>query len=308
MPRNNSAKNTAAAGLAASAVITKSFANSGDSVSRSASEYLNERARDTGFAQITSLYSLLFGVIGFFALGTWIFVEFDNVDILVTLRPLWVLFCALLGLAAGVSLTFALFTYTAMRLKCRLWPVSNPNPTYGGAIFSNIIADTIFITPFRVAICAVCLPFWMAGSFFEVIRVIGGNLVGKPHISYRGDAGMYYDRVRKHYAKVYSESGVQAANEYLRMAFSGMLTPICKEIPRHQWASADQRNAWLSKFIRRHGPINQYVTGPAGSARANYAERHGGVPNSTGGYTYDYTAEGRARRPANPVPKKYDAI
>lgn len=292
--KKHTAQDSANAGLLASGMLT--------SVVSSMGERIPERVQDTrqlfagapGLYHIKQFHSLLIAGLVFFGGGMWLIHTFRDTALVKGGMIAFVIVGCFTALGYSFSVIINSYTYTAMRLKCRLYPVGKPSPTYGLSETGHPLGDILLILPFRLALVGLMLPFLFLGMVYEVLRVVLGNLIGKKNISYRGDAGKYYDKVRKHYARVYHDSGVAEANEYLRLAFSGMITPLGKEIPSSEWSSAQKRNALLATFIRRHGPIEKYCTGQPGQENGHSGQQF-----------YDLSKDARTH---NKVPDKYSAI
>jgi len=155
--------------------------------------------------------------------------------------------------------------YVPVRLRARVYSVTEPDIRAGSQLTAHPLTELFLVIPFKVLALILVAPFWIIGSVFEVLRIVLFGLFSK-HISYRGDQGKYYNRVRKQYARVYETQGVVAAKEYLRMAYSGLLTPIGTEIPKESFAN-DGYKVWLAPMIKRHGPVDKYVKGPAGAPK-----------------------------------------
>lgn len=289
MARNqHNAYDSARAGMVATGVVGSLTSGFGANVPNHVANYASGFAGTKGFDWSAKFHGFIIAGLLFFV-GVPLLIDHFGQE------HKWVATLALPGIivwcvgafAYSIAFIFASSTYLAMKLKCRLYPVDEPNHTYGLSVTGNPLVDAIFITPFRLALYLIMLPFILVGSVLEVLRVILLNLAGKDHVSYRGDQGKYYEKVRKHYAKVYHQSGVAAAKDYLRMAYSGMLTPLGEEIPPSMWTNAHIEQ-WLAPMIHRHGPIDKYCHGAPGNAvnaPGNIHRQHGSPGNAghTGG-------------------------
>lgn len=256
--QQHNAYNSAQNGVAAAGMVTSLASVAGKNVPSHVQNYASGFADTTGFGWPARFYGMLFaGALFFIGLPYLIYYFGQDHQWVAALAIPGVLVWSSGAFAFSIAVVFSLSTYTAMKLKCRLYLVDDPDPTYGLSVTGNPLMDAIFITPFRLALLLLMIPFLIVGSIFEILRVIALNIAGKKNISYRGDQGKYYDKVRRHYAQVYSSSGAVAAKEYLRMAYSGMLTPLGKEIPSSLWTYAHIQD-WLAPMIQRHGPIDKY--------------------------------------------------
>ncbi len=280
----HNAYDSARAGMVATGVVGSLTSGFGANAPNHVANYASGFAGTTGFDWSSKFHGFIIAGLLFFVGGPMLIYHFGQ-------EHQWVAALSIPGVivwsvgafAYSIALVFSSFTYLAMKLKCRLYPVDEPNHTYGLSVTGNPLVDAIFITPFRLALYLIMLPFILVGSVLEVLRVILLNLAGKDHVSYRGDQGKYYEKVRKHYAKVYHQSGVTAAKDYLRMAYSGMLTPLGEEIPRSMWTNAHIEQ-WLAPMIHRHGPIDKYCHGAPGNAvnTPGNIHRQQGSPGNAG--------------------------
>ena len=261
----HNAYDSAQAGMAATGVVGSLTSGFGANVPSHVANYAAGFSGTKGFDWPGHFYGFIIAGLIFFVGAPMLIYHFgqDHKWVAALSIP-GVIIWSVGGFAYSIALVFSLFTYLAMKLKLRLYPVDEPNPTYGLSVTGNPLMDAIFITPFRLALFVIMIPFLLIGSVLEMARVIGLTFAGKEYASYRGDQGKYYEKVRKHYAKVYSSAGVVAAKDYLRMAYSGMLTPLGEEIPRSMWTNAHIEQ-WLAPMIERHGPIDKYCHGAPGS-------------------------------------------
>lgn len=256
------------AGVTASSGMT----DIGRTLGKSTPEHVGEMAaklqEGNGWDQVRNAHGLIFGTAFVAAIVGGLIYAFDGTPTAGILALLFLIVggFALFGVGMGIALQMT--AYVPIRFRARLFPPVEPNINAGTMLTGHPLTELIFIIPFKVAALLIALPFWMIGSVLEVLRVVGLNLIGKK-ASYRGDQGKYYDAVRKQYAAVYHDQGEAAAKEYLRLAYSGLLTPIGVEIPADQWFGDDYKQ-WLAPMIERHGPVDKFCTGNPGLSTKAY--------------------------------------
>ena len=228
-------------------------------------------SKGTGFDQIRSYHGLLLSSAVFYGGAIYGLSFLEGQSWGLVLGTLFLIVGSVVGFGLGLALLLQLDRYSALRMRCRLWGVDEPNPNAGRSSTGHPLTDLLLVTPFKLAWFAIMAPFFALSMIMEIIRVTLLNLVGKKHVSYRGDQGKYYERVRKEYAKYFDQKGVEAANEYLRIAYSGLLSPIGTEIPKAEWQFG-RHEQWLAKMIERHGPVTKYCSGKPGSVIAKPAD------------------------------------
>lgn len=250
------AKNTAVTGAVASGAITSITSAVSKNVPNQAAKLGQKLMEGSGFDQLRSYHSLIISAILFFAGGGYLITLLPR-DWAGLIMLLFVIVGCAVGFGVTLSLAFQFHRYSAIKLRCRIYPVDKPDINAGQSLTGNVLTDAIFVAPVKLALFALIFPFWVLTTMGEVIRVIGMIASGKPYASFRGDQGKYYDRVREEYAKRFSTAGEFAAIDYLRIAYSGLLSPVGQEIPRKPWHNGAYKE-WLSPMIERHGPIDLY--------------------------------------------------
>ncbi|ABM21127.1 hypothetical protein [Marinobacter nauticus] len=252
------------AGAFASAAMTDIGRTLGNNVPEHAAKIGAKLNTGSGFDQVRNYHALIGSAFIFFV-GGWYGIHALPKDWGGIFMLVFALAGSAIAFGIAVSLAFQFHRYSAVRLRARLWPVTKPDVNAGTTVTGNVLTDAIFVAPIKLALFAILIPLWTIGAALEVLRVISLSAKGNKHVAYRGDEGKYYDRVRKEYAKRYSANGEGAALEYLRLAYSGLLTPIGEEIPPKGWSNGGYKQ-WLAPMIERHGPVNQYCAGRPGTA------------------------------------------
>ena len=294
----------ATAGFTASAAMTDIGRSLGNESPEHAAQLGAKLTSGSGFQQIRKYHGLILASAIFFggAIYGLSFLEGSSWGTVLGLIFMIVGSAAALGVAMALAIQFG--PYSSLRMRCRFWPVEEPNVSAGASPTGVLLLDILLVTPFKLAAFLIIAPFLVLGMVWEIIRVFFLNLAGKKHVSYRGDEGKYYEKVRKEYAKHYHKAGVAAANEYLRMAYSGLLTPIGVMIPENEW-NGGQHETWLAPMIERHGPVTKYCTGTPGSGSRNPGDTSdviSGMEINLG------DGEGSDNRQYAQVPDKYSAI
>lgn len=260
-------QDSATAGAFASAAMTDIGRTIGTNVPDHATKLGGKLTSGTGLDQVRNYHALIVAALIFFV-GGWYIITALPQDWGGIFMLVFMLAGSAVGFGVALSLAFQFHAYSAIRLRCRLWPVAKPDINAGSTIAGNVLADALLVAPVKLAFFAVLIPLWTIGSALEILRVIARSAAGKRNVAYRGDQGKYYDRVRREYAKRYAAEGENAAMEYLRLAYSGLLTPIGHEIPKNLWVNGGYKK-WLAPMIERHGPVNQYCTGKPGNVAPN---------------------------------------
>ncbi|ONF42490.1 hypothetical protein BTO32_14850 [Marinobacter lutaoensis] len=259
-----------AAGLTASSSMTDIGRTLGRTAPDSSVRLAAMLERGNGWDQVRNTHNMLMGFLFVCALIAGVIYTFKDSSVAGIFGLILVIAGPFFLFAVGFATAMQMTSYVPIRFRARCIPVDEPNIHAGQMLTGHPMTELLFVIPVKVIALLIMLPFWMLGSCLEVLRVIGLNLIGKK-ASYRGDQGKYYDKVRRQYAKVYHEKGVAAAMEYLRLAYSGLLTPIGVEIPRDQWFGEGYKR-WLSPMIERHGPVDMYCTGEPGQSSEQLRE------------------------------------
>ena len=256
------------AGVVSSVALTDIARSMGSNTPKYAAGLGAKLSAGSGFDQIRSFHGLLMACTAIYG-GVFYGLSFlEGSSWGLVLGMLFLIVGSVVAFGTALALLLQFGRYGSLRMRCRLWPVETPIPNAGYSVTGHPLTDTLFVTPFKVAMFLLMTPFLLLGMVGEVIRFVLLNMAGKKNISYRGDQGKYYEKVRKEYAKRYHQSGIGAANEYLRIAYCGLLTPIGSEIPSSKWDNGKYKE-WLAPMINRHGPITKYCTGQPGIEASN---------------------------------------
>ncbi|ARM86206.1 hypothetical protein [Marinobacter salarius] len=260
---SEAAEDSLAAGITSSFAMTDIGKSLGANTPEKVGAMAQRLTAGTGWDQVRNTHGLIFGTLVAIAIVAGVIYAFRGTPTAGILGLLGLIVGGFLLLSIAISVGLQMTAYVPVRLRARLYSVAEPKTHAGTQITSHPMIELLCVIPFKVAALLIITPFWLVGSMLEVLRVTLLGLFSK-HTSYRGDQGKYYDRVRKHYAKVYVDEGLAAAQDYLRIAYSGLLTPIGVEIPREAW-TGEAYKEWLAPMIRRHGPVTKYAKGAAGT-------------------------------------------
>lgn len=169
------------------------------------------------------------------------------------------IFGALSFVGIGVGIYITLPHLIGVKMRARFYGINSAEAYNAGSIYSSppivILLYTAVAAPLFFTLV---YPFFLIQNVFEIFRVTIGTLKGQS-ISLRGDSGIYYDRMRKEYAKLKALGASQSeAEDMLRKASLGMFTAKTKNIDLASWMNGE-RDRVLGTMIQRHGPVDAYV-------------------------------------------------
>jgi len=264
--------NFAATGFVASAAMTEIGRSLGSNTPEYTASLSEKLAAGPGFDQMRSYHALLLSVAAVYGAAFYGLYLLEGTSLGSIFGLIFTIVGSVVAFGTAIALAFQFGPYSSLKFRTRFFPVDKPDPNAGRSWTGSVLGDLFLVTPFKLLVFLLLAPFLLLGMATEILRFILLSMANKKHISYRGDQGKYYDRVRKEYADHYHQNGVAAANEYLRIAYSGLLTPIGTLIPSNEWHHGKYKN-WLAPMIERHGPVDKYCTGKAGSASVDPSDR-----------------------------------
>lgn len=195
----------------------------------------------------------------------------------------------LFGSLACVGMACALFAniprFVGVKMRARVYDMGSIYAASAGTVTPNPAINLIYTAIMAPLFFALVYPFFLLQNVYEVFRVTGGMLTGKS-VSFRGDSGRFYDRMRKTYAQMLAAGATRGeAQDMLRQASIGMFTARDADIPLSSWLSGTREQV-LDQMIQRHGPIEHYVgkVSPLGSKMtgentSNLKKNKDGIPD-----------------------------
>lgn len=271
MSKKNDARKAIVAGAVSAACIASAVSSLGDRAPEVTGQLSARILQGNGFTKIANYQRLVFITVFLYAavIGGLYWLKVNNPQLSGFLGIMVMIGGVGVSLGIGFTFWFQLPQYASLKLRARWWPVEErmrERQRAGCVVLGSPLADVVFTTPFYLIGIAIALPFWVLGMIFEILRTMF-----VPNAHYRGDEGKYFDKVRKQYAVQWRKYGERHAHEWLRQAYSGLLSEPGTIIPWNAWSNG-KHNALLAPMIERHGPIKKYCKGSPGQPKGTISK------------------------------------